>query len=214
MLITSCFADEVGSAAAPTASLHFTPELLYHLEKKGICIQTLCLHVGLGTFKPVAEEQIENQKLHYEPMKVEHQLRTRIAEAKQQGKSFLPVGTTMIRYLESLPYLWRLLKEKNQIPSLDSATLKRWDQLTEKIDLKLAYEFIAEDIEVQEEYYLISTRLFIKPGIPFLLTDELITNFHLPKSSLMMVIAAFIGRKNLLNCYQEAMEKGYRFYSF
>lgn len=210
------FAEEMGSAAAPTASLHFTPELVKTLEEKKVWFQYLCLHVGLGTFKPLYEEIISHQRLHFEPMLINSQIRKLIADAKQAGKIFLPVGTTMIRYLESLPYIWRFLKKRNLISSVDSATKDWRDQLTTNIPNHLIDEFIPE---IQPEilttsWYTIQTRLFIRPGIPFYLTDELITNFHLPKSSLMMLISAFMGRKNLLKCYQEAIWKGYQFYSF
>lgn len=127
------FAEEIGSAAAPTASLHFTPELVQALEQKGIRIQHLCLHVGLGTFKPVFESDIRDQKLHFEPMLIDAQVRKMIADAKQAGKIFLPVGTTMVRYLESLPYIWRFLKKKNLISSIDVMTQCRRDKLTSEI---------------------------------------------------------------------------------
>ena len=97
------FAEEIGSAAAPTASLHFTPELIKQLEDKKVELKYLCLHVGLWTFKPVYEENIENQKLHFEPMIIPNDIREFIKEKKEEKKIFLPVGTTMIRYLESLP---------------------------------------------------------------------------------------------------------------
>ncbi len=215
------FAEKVGSAAAPTASLHFTPELVRRLENKKVWFQYCCLHVGLGTFKPVYEENIADQKLHFESMLIEPQLRKLIADAKQAGKIFLPVGTTMIRYLESLPYIWRFLKKKNLISSLDPATQARRNDLSSPISEELIAEFIPETYSNVSDsailapgWYLIQTRLFIRPWIPFYLTDELITNFHLPKSSLMMLISAFMGRKNLLKCYQEAIWKGYQFYSF
>lgn len=138
------FAEKVGSAAAPTASLHFTPELVRRLENKKVWFQYCCLHVGLGTFKPVYEENIADQKLHFEPMLIEPQLRKMIADAKQAGKIFLPVGTTMIRYLESLPYIWRFLKKKNLISSLDPATQARRNDLSSPISEELIAEFIPE----------------------------------------------------------------------
>ena len=216
------FAEKVGSAAAPTASLHFTPELVKRLENKDVEFQFPCLHVGLGTFKPVYEEHIQQQKLHFEPMILESGIRKTIADAKLAGKRFLPIGTTMIRYLESLPYIRRFLKKKNLNITLDHATRDRRDHLTKTIDEKLVEEFIPDqEVCVEKtqfssipEKMIIQTRLFIRPGIPFLLTDELITNFHLPKSSLMILISAFIGRKNLLEAYQRAIQAGYKFYSF
>lgn len=208
------FAEEIGSAAAPTASLHFTPELVRKLEEKKVWFQYLCLHVGLGTFKPIYEEHIADQKLHFEPMLLDMQIRKTIADAKKAEKIFLPVGTTMIRYLESLPYIWKFLKKKNLTSPIDSTTKARRDDLTDPIDETLVAEFIPEQEISDAKILTIQTRLFIRPGIPFYLTDELITNFHLPKSSLMMLISAFMGRKNLLKCYQEAIDKDYKFYSF
>ena len=208
------FAEEIGSAAAPTASLHFTPELVRKLEEKKVWFQYLCLHVGLGTFKPIYEEHIADQKLHFEPMLLDMQIWKTIADAKKAEKIFLPVGTTMIRYLESLPYIWKFLKKKNLTSPIDSTTKARRDDLTDPIDETLVAEFIPEQEISDATNITIQTRLFIRPGIPFYLTDELITNFHLPKSSLMMLISAFMGRKNLLKCYQEAIDKDYKFYSF
>ena len=214
------FAQEIGSAAAPTASLHFTPELIEKLKERKVWMQFLFLHVCLWTFKPVSEEVISNQKLHFEPLILPTNIRKNLSEAKKQGKIFLPIGTTMIRFLESLPYIWRFLKSKNLTPSLNPETEKWRDHLTKDIDSNLVEVFIPDQEPLPSEnihwvsQMIIQTRLFIRPGIPFYLTDELITNFHLPKSSLMMLISAFMGRKNLLNTYQEAMEKWYYFYSF
>ena len=172
------------------------------------------MHVGLGTFKPIYEEHIADQKLHFEPMLLDMQIWKTIADAKKAGKIFLPVGTTMIRYLESLPYIWKFLKKKNLTSPINSATKARRDDLTDPIDETLVAEFIPKQEISDAKILTIQTRLFIRPGIPFYLTDELITNFHLPKSSLMMLISAFMERKNLLKCYQEAIDKDYKFYSF
>ena len=185
------FAEEIWSAAAPTASLHFTPELIKQLEEKDIELKYLCLHVWLWTFKPVYEENIENQKLHFEPMIISKGIRKFIKEKKEEKKVFLPVGTTMIRYLESLPYI-------------------------RKFDENRINEFVPEQTIQETENWesIIQTRLFIRPWIPFYLVDELITNFHLPKSSLMMLISAFMWRENLLNTYEKAIKNWYHFYSF
>ena len=210
------FAEEIGSAASPTASLHFTPELIKQLGDKKVDIKYLCLHVGLGTFKPVYEENIENQKLHFEPMIILNNIRDYIKEKKEEKKIFLPVGTTMIRYLESLPYIRKYLRNINLINNINSETINRRDNLTKDINEKQIDEFIPkQDISNSENWnIIIQTRLFIRPWIPFYLVDELITNFHLPKSSLMMLISAFIWREELLNAYQEAINKWYHFYSF
>jgi len=210
------FAEEIGSAAAPTASLHFTPELIKQLEEKNVELKYLCLHVGLWTFKPVYEENINNQKLHFEPMIIPNNIRDFIKEKKEEKKIFLPVGTTMIRYLESLPYIRKYLRNINYIKDINQETINRWDTLTKEIDNDNIAAFIPEQkIQKADNWDLIiQTRLFIRPGIPFLLVDELITNFHLPKSSLMMLISAFMWRENLLNAYQNAISNWYQFYSF
>ena len=209
------FAEEIGSAAAPTASLHFTPELVKQLNDKKVNFKYLCLHVGLWTFKPVYEEHIEKQKLHHEPMIIEDNIWEDKIQAKKEKKIFLPVGTTMIRYLESLPYLRKYLRKHNKIEKLSSEIIQRRDKLTEAIPEEYIEEFIPEQEIIRENNKtILQTRLFIRPWIPFLLVDELITNFHLPKSSLMMLISAFMGRENLINCYKEAINQNYKFYSF
>ena len=213
------FAQEVGSSAAPTASLHFSPQLIAGLEAKRVDFERVCLHVGLGTFKPVWEQNITDQKLHFEPMIVNTTIRSRIMLAKLAGKKLLPVGTTMVRYLESLPYLWKFLKEKKQknlISSLDPAVITRRDNLTQEIDSDKILEFIpTQEATILENWdIIVHTRLFLRPGIKFLLVDELISNFHLPKSSLLMLISAFMGRENALQAYNFAIKNDFKFYSF
>ncbi|MBB1543719.1 MAG: S-adenosylmethionine:tRNA ribosyltransferase-isomerase [candidate division SR1 bacterium] len=211
------FAKELGSAAAPTASLHFSPQLIAGLESRGVDFERVCLHVGLGTFKPVWEENITNQKLHFEPMIINMRIRSRIMNAKLAGKKLLPVGTTMVRYLESLPYIWRFLqKEKSLISSLDSAVVAWRDNLTQDLDFSRVQEFIPDQkIDFLDSgEILIQTRLFLRPGVKFLLVDELISNFHLPKSSLLMLISAFMGRENALQAYEFAIQNDFKFYSF
>ena len=122
------------------------------------------MHVGLGTFKPIYEEHIADQKLHFEPMLLDMQIWKTIADAKKAGKIFLPVGTTMIRYLESLPYIWEFLKKKNLTSPIDSTTKARRDQLTATIDETLVDEFIPEqEISDLKNIIAIKTRLFIRP---------------------------------------------------
>ena len=211
------FAKELGSAAAPTASLHFSPQLIAGLESRGVDFERVCLHVGLGTFKPVWEENITNQKLHFEPMIINMRIRSRIMNAKLTWKKLLPVGTTMVRYLESLPYIWRFLqKEKSLISSLDPAVVAWRDNLTQDLDISRVQEFIPEQkIDFLDSWeVLIQTRLFLRPGVKFLLVDELISNFHLPKSSLLMLISAFMGRENALQAYEFAIQNDFKFYSF
>ena len=211
------FAEEIGSAAAPTASLHFTPQLVKELEEKKVWFQYLCLHVGLGTFKPVYEEHIEKQKLHFEPMIINNQIWEIIMQNKESKKIFLPVWTTMIRYLESLPYIRKYLRKNHNeiLQNLDEKTKNRWDKLTNKLSDWLTEDFIPQqEIHQTSWEFVVKTRLFIRPWIQFLLVDELITNFHLPKSSLMMLISAFMWRENLLKAYNTAINNNYKFYSF
>ncbi len=209
------FAQELGSAAAPTASLHFTPQLIKKLQAQQVSIQYLTLHVGLGTFKPVYEPNIQNQLLHAETMLIPNQLWESLMQAKKAEKILLPIGTTMVRFLESLPYIWKYLNSIKKAPQLSEEVIQRWDQLSKKISIKQMEQFIPlQEIKRNGETLEIASRLFIYPGFEFLLTDEIISNFHLPKSSLLMLISAFLGRENLLKIYQEAIEKNYQFYSF
>ncbi|MFA6006007.1 MAG: tRNA preQ1(34) S-adenosylmethionine ribosyltransferase-isomerase QueA [Patescibacteria group bacterium] len=164
------FAKHEGSVAAPTASLHFTNRLLKLLTGKGISIEYITLHVGLGTFAPLAEENFETQTLHDETYEVKKDVWQRLQNAKESGKKILAVGTTTLRVLE---------------------TIVKTETLTGK------------------------TNIFITPPYQFQFVDAMITNFHLPATSLLLLIAAFIGDKNkTLDLYQHAISTNYRFYSF
>ena len=157
-----------GSAAAPTAGLHFTPRLLDLIEKKGIKTAFLTLHVGLGTFRPVKESTIEAHKMHSEVYEIPKKTRELIQETKKEHKKVVAVGTTVVRTLEA------------------------------------AYK----DGKLKGE-----TDIFIYPGYDFKVIDALITNFHLPKSTLLMLVSAFTGRENILKAYEHAVLNGYRFFS-
>lgn len=167
------YADERGSAAAPTAGLHFTPELLKKIEEKGVKIARVTLHVGLGTFRPVKTEQIEDHEMHEESYRVGEEAASAINETKRAGGRVIAVGTTCCRTLESA-------SDENGF-------------LTAKSD---------------------STSIFIYPGYRFRCIDGLVTNFHLPESTLIMLVSAFCGRENTLNAYRIAVEEKYRFFSF
>lgn len=167
------YCDEQGSSAAPTAGLHFTPELLEKLEKNGVEIVRVLLHVGLGTFRPVKENDILNHKMHSEYCRVEESSALAINRAKAEGRRIIAVGTTSVRVLESM--------------SDDDGTLHSGAK---------------------------ETSIFIYPGYKFKLVDSLITNFHLPESTLIMLVSAFMGRENALNMYKEAVIERYRFFSF
>ena len=168
------YAKEPGSAAAPTAGLHFTPRLLEELQVKGVKIAYVTLHVGLDTFAPVNEENPEAHKIHSEWCELPQDTADLINQTKKAGGRLIAVGTTSVRTLES------------------AATVGR------------------DDISPHEG----PTSLFILPGYPFKIVDAMITNFHLPKSSLIMLVSAFAGREKILETYETAINEGYRFYSF
>ncbi|MEK7627969.1 MAG: tRNA preQ1(34) S-adenosylmethionine ribosyltransferase-isomerase QueA [Patescibacteria group bacterium] len=166
------FAKEPGSVAAPTASLHFTVELLDKLAKAGVDSTELTLHVGLGTFAPLTQEAIAEGKLHEERYTISAQAASKIAEAKSANHPVIAVGTTALRTLESAT--------KDGVVESGGGT----------------------------------TQLFIREGYHFTVVDGLITNFHVPQSSLLMLVAAFIGREKLFELYRVAIEKDFRFFSF
>lgn len=166
------YAKVDGSAAAPTAGLHFTKELLQELRDKGVEIEEVLLHVGLGTFKPVSEETIENHEMHSEYYEISADTAARINKAKDEGRRIISVGTTSTRALESAAKDGHL------------TTLSGW------------------------------TSIFIYPGYQWQIVDGLITNFHLPKSTLMMLVSALSTRENILRAYKEAVALKYRFFSF
>ena len=167
------YAKQEGSAAAPTAGLHFTPELLDKIRKMGIDIVPILLHVGLGTFRPVKAENVEDHLMHEEYYMVTEEAAERINRARQYGGRIVCIGTTSVRTLET----------------------------------------VADDQGIVHPGFG-TTSIFIKPGVRFKATDVLITNFHLPESTLLMLVSAFIGREEALNLYQEAVRKRYRFFSF
>lgn len=167
------YAKHEGSAAAPTAGLHFTPELLEEIVKKGISIAHVTLHVGLGTFRPVKAETIEDHHMHSEFYRIEAKEAAKINEARKNGHRIIAVGTTSCRTLESAA---------------------------------------AEDGTIKESSGW--TDIFIYPGYQFKAIDALITNFHLPESTLLMLISALAGRENVLKAYEEAVRERYRFFSF
>ncbi|NME94533.1 tRNA preQ1(34) S-adenosylmethionine ribosyltransferase-isomerase QueA [Clostridium cochlearium] len=167
------YSKETGSAAAPTAGLHFTEELLNKIKEKGIKIAFLTLHVGLGTFRPVKEEEIENHIMHSEYYSINKETADIINSTKENGGRVIAVGTTSCRTLETLGTKYGKVIE-------DSG----W------------------------------TDIFMYPGYEFKVTDALITNFHLPQSTLIMLVSALCGREKVLNAYEIAVKERYRFFSF
>ena len=172
-LYQTVYAKEIGSAAAPTAGLHFTKELLKEIEEKGINIAYVTLHVGLGTFRPVSVDNIEEHEMHSEFYSMTKEVADLLNKTKKEGHNIIAVGTTSTRTLETIASQYNEFKECNG-----------W------------------------------TNIFIYPGYEFKGIDKLITNFHLPKSTLVMLVSALAGRENILNAYKIAVEDKYRFFSF
>ncbi len=192
------YARPEGSAAAPTAGLHFTPELLLSLREKGVLFETLTLHVGLDTFKPVAAEEIADHVIHSEWASLSAASARRINEAKLAGGRIIAVGTTTVRVLESAA-----LRSAGIQQSLSDISHR--DAVGETTNI-----CPWKPVEAFEG----RTDLFIYPGYRFRATDAMVTNFHLPESSLLMLVSAFAGRERILAAYGEAIDRGYRFYSF
>ena len=167
------YAKYQGSAAAPTAGLHFTNELLEKLQEKGVQIANVTLHVGIGTFRPVKVEKIEEHHMHTEHYYIKKEDADKINEAKKNGKRIISVGTTSCRVLESIA------DEKGFVKETEG-----------------------------------DTSIFIYPGYKFKCIDALITNFHLPESTLLMLVSALAGKDYIMKAYKEAVENKYRFFSF
>ena len=167
------YAKNIGSAAAPTAGLHFTQELLEKLKNKGITICYVTLHVGLGTFRPVNVEDVTTHKMHSEFYTINEETAKILNQAKKDGKNIVSVGTTTTRVLETVINQYQTFKACSGY-----------------------------------------TSIFIYPGYQFKAVDSLITNFHLPKSTLIMLVSAFCSKEIIMNAYSEAIKNNYRFFSF
>ncbi|MBN4063088.1 MAG: tRNA preQ1(34) S-adenosylmethionine ribosyltransferase-isomerase QueA [Alkaliphilus sp.] len=167
------YSKHTGSAAAPTAGLHFTNELLERIKEKGVKVVYITLHVGLGTFRPVAVDNIEEHKMHAEFYMIDEETAKTINDVRKKGGNVITVGTTCCRTLESVA------DDNGQVEASSG-----W------------------------------TDIFIYPGYKYKIVTSMITNFHLPKSSLVMMISALVGRENILNAYRVAVEERYRFFSF
>lgn len=168
------YAKEVGSAAAPTAGLHFTTELLEQIKQKGVQLAYVTLHVGLGTFRPVSVENLSEHKMHAEFYQLDAENAKCINQAKKSGRRVVAVGTTSIRTLETI----------GREHAGNLVATSGW------------------------------TNIFISPGYTFHVVDAFVTNFHLPKSTLVMLVSAFAGREHVLQAYQHAISEQYRFFSF
>ena len=208
------FARDLGSAAAPTASLHFSAKLLDQLKTKWVEISFTTLHVGLWTFKPVYTQDIRNHEIHREPIIIENSLFQEIFEWKSNNKNLIAVWTTMVRLLETLPYLRKILPkvDKNKIISTKKAFDFR-ESITYDIQFSACKKYVHGTL-LQWNNIICETQLFIFPWWNFRIIDEMITNFHLPKSSLLMLVSAIMWRNNTLKCYEHAKKNRYHFYSF
>ena len=199
------FARVKGSVAAPTAGLHFTPELLRRLMEKGIQFAFVTLHVGLDTFSPVRAADTGDHPMHREYGELTLQVAKQLTQAKAEGRRIICIGTTSVRVLEQAALGDKESEKEREISRLERDTLTVEDTQSE-IDARLG--------EGEIKAFCGWTDLFILPGHRFRTLDGLITNFHLPHSTLLMLVAAFAGRERVLQAYHEAMHQGYRFYSF
>ena len=197
------FARVPGSAAAPTAGLHFTPSLLEELQAKGIKIAYVTLHVGLDTFAPVTEDNPEEHRIHSELCELSKETADLINRTKQLGERIVAVVTTSVRTLESAA--------RSSILDNSNFSQNQISNIEDRISIS---EYRIANNEHQISSFIGSTDLYILPGYQFKVVDVMITNFHLPKSTLLMLVSAFAGRETILNTYQTAIEEGYRFYSF
>lgn len=202
------FAKKNGSVAAPTASLHFTEELI----KKIPCpIEYLTLHVGLGTFQWIKTADVRDYAIHSEKVEIETVIFEKIARYKQGDKRIVAVGTTATRTLESLPYLWEKLDQKNK-QNLDANTCNYWDSLMS--DRGNPHWIAQIDTSIGQDIISFETSIYIVPGYTFRIVDDLITNFHLWESSLLVLVSAFLGYEKTMKIYDYAIRNNYRFYSF
>ena len=211
------YAKELGSAAAPTAGLHFTKKLLSDLKKKGIQIEYVTLHVGLGTFQNLRPENIATKTLHQEFYEIKPEVATRLNLAKQQGKRIIAVGTTSVRTLESASTINNEFLKNSEFTIFDG--LERASHIHQpKKCVKKNFENSQKNYNENIKYFLqpgkSSTQIFIYPPYEFKFVDALITNFHLPESSLLMLVSAFTSKDIILNAYQQAINNKYRFFSF
>lgn len=192
------YARRQGSAAAPTAGLHFTPDLLLSLRENGVLFETCTLHVGLDTFKPVSADEVSEHDIHTESASLSPEAARRINQAKLAGGRIVAVGTTTARVLETAA-----LRSAGITGSLQNISARdAGGETTEICPWKPVASFSGR------------TDLFIYPGYRFRAVDALITNFHLPQSSLLMMVSAFATREKILEAYETAIAEEYRFYSF
>ena len=196
------FARESGSVAAPTAGLHFTPEILQRIHNRGVETASVTLHVGLGTFAPVRSEQVEEHKIHTEWYRISEEAAAQIARAKREGRRVVAVGTTTVRTLE---YAAGFQERQEQLQHQEKSQLPHPSQQKARMGHPEEWNITAHSGEAD---------IFIFPGYRFRLVDAMLTNFHLPKSTLLMLVCAFAGRERVLAAYEHAVRERYRFFSY
>lgn len=202
------FAKELWSVAAPTASLHFTQNVLDEIHEKNIHTHFITLHIWLGTFKPVDTEDIRDYHIHEETIVIDENVFEMVAQEKESGKNIVAVGTTVARTLETLPYLYKL----GAIDHSEKALIY-WEAIAKDITPAAADKCILSRHK-EGTTIICKTRIFIYPWFEWKIVDGLITNFHLPWSTLLMLVASFVGYENIMKMYAYAMDHYYRFFSF
>lgn len=206
------YARVKGSVAAPTAGLHFTPEVFEDLKAHGVEVGKVTLHVGAGTFRPVKSETIGDHPMHSEPFTVSRALIERLIEWKEKGKPIVAVGTTSVRTLESLPYIGKALLKGEASPF----EVAQWapysgDEFNTIESLKKILDWLKE---TKNESLTAATSIMIAPGFKWRITEGMVTNFHQPKSTLLLLVSSFLGGNEWEKLYSEALSSGYRFLSY
>lgn len=206
------YARVKGSVAAPTAGLHFTPCVFESLEAHAIEVEKVTLHVGAGTFRPVKSTTIGEHSMHSEPFTVSRRLISKLLECKKEVRPVVAVGTTSVRTLESLPYIASEIMQGNPRPFY----VDQWSPYREEdIDTIEALTVLLKKMDSEGlDSFTASTSIMIAPGFKWSIVDGMVTNFHQPKSTLLLLVSSFLGGDNWRKIYEEALKEGYRFLSY
>ena len=204
------YAREAGSVAAPTAGLHFTDAILGRMRERGIETASVTLHVGLGTFAPIRTEVVEEYKIHTEWYRISEETAEKIARAKRDGRRVVAVGTTTVRTLEYAAGGGNQEEEEGQLPHVSQQTARTGHpEDDDSIHIRQQRADVGHLVTNSGE-----ADIFIYPGYKFRVVDAMLTNFHLPKSTLLMLVSAFAGRERMLAAYEHAVGERYRFFSY
>ena len=212
------FAREPGSVAAPTAGLHFSGEILDRLREQGVETATVTLHVGLGTFSPIRTEVVEEHKIHTEWYQIPEATAERIARAKREGRRVVAVGTTTVRTLEyaagraqEQEQRQEQRQEQGQLPHVSQRRANMGHPAQQRANMGHPGANVEHAVITAQSG---EADIFIYPGYRFRVVDAMLTNFHLPKSTLLMLVSAFAGRERVLKAYEHAVRERYRFFSY